>query len=290
MTHPYASERYVTALAREGERAMTVASWRTAVLVRPVAEGGVDGAGAYPMAALNRGSDVEAGVDELAKAGLVSFVMVADPLLGPPADKLAAAFDLARPFKTHYLVEPPHYEPSKHHRAEIRRSLRRCHVERAPFAEVIGSWTRLYPLLMARHEIGGVAAFSDAYWRCLADMSGVETFVARVEGEIVSMSLWLDHDGVAYNHLGASSATGYAAGAGYALYDAAIQHYRDRTGLNLGGGAGLSDDPSDGLARFKRGFSTGAAVAHLYGKVLDPIRYAKLARGRLASFFPAYRG
>jgi hypothetical protein len=290
VTHPYAEPGYVAALAQPGEQAMTVSAWRTAVLIRPIPGAGLDGAGAYPMAALDPESDIQAGLDQLSQAGLTSFVMVADPLQGPPAQKLASAFDIARPFKTHYVVEPQSYAPSKHHRAEIRRSLRRCRVERARLADMIEVWTGLYAHLSARHEIGGVADFSEEYWRLLANLRGLEAFVARVEGEAVTMSLWLEHQGVAYNHLGASAPEGYAAGAGYALYDAAIQHYHDRSVLNLGGGAGLQDDATDGLARFKCGFSTGAVQAHLYGKVLDRSRYDTLSEGRSTSFFPSYRG
>jgi hypothetical protein len=290
MSHPYADSRYLAALARNGEETMAVAAWRTAVLVRPVALGGVDGAGAYPMAVLGGDAEVEQGLGEMARAGLISVVMVADPLLGPSSKALAPAFDLARPFKTHYLIEPNRYAPSKHHRAEIRRSVSRCVVERVRFADVADAWGRLYAGLTARHRITGVAAFSADHWRCLAELDGLETFAARVDGEWVSMALWFEHDGVAYNHLGASSAAGYAAGAGYALYDAAIQHYASRATLNLGGGAGLSDDASDGLARFKRGFASGETSAWLYGKVLDPIRYDELSQGRSTAFFPAYRG
>ena len=291
MSHPYAAEGYVAALADgEGERAATIASWNTAVLIRPIAAGGMDAAGAYPMAALGQDSDVSAGLAQLAARGLVSVVLVADPLHGPPAERLAAAFALARPFKTHYLVEPARFAPNKHHRAEIRRSQNRCRVERVSLAAMLGDWMRLYSGLVDRHAIGGAAVFSDRYWRYIAGLAELETFAAYVEDEVVAMGLWLRHGGVGYNHLGASSAAGYAAGASYAVYAAAIDHHADCAVLNLGGGAGRRDDPSDGLARFKRGFSTATATAHLYGAVLDPERYAALSAGRETGFFPAYRG
>jgi hypothetical protein len=40
---------------------------------------------------------------------------------------------------------------------------------------------------------------------------------------IVAMTLWLRSDGIAYYHLGASSAGGYGTSASYALHAAAIE-------------------------------------------------------------------
>lgn len=291
MSHPYAAEDYVAALAKTGgERALRIDGWNTSLLVRPIPSMGADAAGAYPMAAIAPNSDLRAGLDQLATLALVSLVLISDPLFGPSVDILAAAFPLARPFKTHYLVDPAHLAPSKHHRAEIRRSQSRCRVEHARLAAVLDDWMRLYADLVQRHAVRGVADFSIAYWRHLAGLDALEAFVAYADDEIVAMGLWLEHAGVAYNHLGASSAKGYALGASYTLYAAALEHFGGCAVINLGGGAGRQDDPSDGLARFKRGFSNGAATAYLCGAVLDPVRYAALTGDRQTEFFPAYRG
>ena len=292
MSHPYAAEGYLAALAKTGERVLTVEAWGGAVLVRPIAgaAGAEDACGAYPVARLSPEVDVQAGLDDLAAQGLISFVMVADPLSGPSAARLSAAFDVARPFKTHQLVDPARYDPTKHHKAEIRRARKRVAVEAGRLADHLPAWTALYAALSRRHAIVGPAAFPTTNWAYLAEARGLTAFVARIGGETAAMGLWFEHEGVAYNHLGASSAAGYAAGASYALYDAAIEHYRHCRVLNLGGGAGSSDDPDDGLARFKRGFATDIALAHLYGKVLDPARYAMLCSGGGDGYFPAYRG
>ena len=53
------------------------------------------------------------------------------------------------------------------------------------------------------------------------------------------MTLWFEHDGVVYNHLTASNASGYANGANFALYGAAIDHFAGAGVMNLGGGAGF---------------------------------------------------
>ncbi len=289
MTHPYASHAYAKALAFAG-RTVTVDAWRGAVLARPIPGGGEDALGLYPRAVIAPAADLAAGLEALAALDLVSVVLVSDPLAGPAPEALIAAFDVCRPFKTHQLVDRAKgYAPPKHHRYEIRRAKARCRVEQVSLAKVLPTWRTLYGGLVERHSIGGMAAFDDAYFQALAEWPVFETFAAFVGDEIVSMAIWVEYGGVAYNHLGASSAAGYANGAAYALYDAAIGHFQGAEVLDLGAGAGLSDDPDDGLARFKRGFANAQIPAWLCGKVLARERYEALG-DKNAGFFPAYRG
>jgi hypothetical protein len=220
-------------------------------------------------------------------------VLVPDPLASPEARRLAAVFDLCRPFKTHHLIDRQAgpYAPSKHHRMEIRRAQRRCRVEHVRLAQHLPAWIQLYDGLVARHAIGGVAAFSEGYFAALSREPRMTVLAAYVGDEIGAMTIWFEHAGVAYNHLGAANALGYANGANYALYDAAIAHFGQAAALNLGGGAGARDDPSDGLSAFKRGFANAQVCAMLCGAVLDQACYAALAQGFLPTgYFPAYRG
>ena len=110
------------------------------------------------------------------------------------------------------------------------------------------------------------------------------------------MTLWYEQAPAAYYHLGAYDDAGYAHGAAYALFAAALAHFRGRVPwLALGAGAGVTGDEGDGLTRFKRGWATGTRTAVLGGRVLDAAAYARLAAGRAADagappgFFPAYR-
>jgi hypothetical protein len=252
-----------------------------------------DATGPYPRAPLRHGADLPAGLARLRAAGLVSAVLVPDPLLAPDATTLAAAFPICRPFKTHFVVDRARggYAPSKHHRYEVRRAQGRCTVDRVRLGDHLGDWSRLYAGLADRHAIQGPAAFSDGYFAMMAGDSTYETFAARVDGRMVAMAIWFEHAQVAVNHLGASDAAGYAAGATYALYDAAIEHFAQCRQIDLGGAAGLAESADDGLARFKRGFANAEATAFLCGAVLDPVRYAALTGGRApTAFFPAYRG
>lgn len=284
MTCLYASRAYAEGLSHVG-RAVEVPEWRGFVLERSIPAGGVDAAGPYPLTVLPGGADIAGGLARLADLGLVSAVTVPDPLQGSDL----SAFPVRRPFKTHQLIDGP-FTPSKHHAERIRRGHRRCRVERRRLADHLDDWRRLYAGLVERRSVGGTADFPDSYFGMLAAAPELEAFVAEIGSEVVAMTLWFACEGVIYNHLTASDAAGYANGASFALYDAAIQHFAGQGVMNLGGGAGHGDDPADGLAAFKRGFANREVVAEVCGAVLDEGRNAALSAGRSTAFFPAYRG
>jgi hypothetical protein len=81
--------------------------------------------------------------------------------------------------------------------------------------------------------------------------------------------------------------------ASYGLYAAAIDWFASRVQwLSLGGTAGTDGNAGDGLAFFKRGWSTGTRPVYVCGRVFDRAAYADLAAGRPAggvTYFPAYR-
>ncbi len=293
--HPYATRAYAEALASaEGSKPEDVPEWSTFVVGRSIDGGGGDVAGPYPRTPLLPGADLKGGLRRLAGEGFVSVVLVSDPMTGLDPTELALAFPLCRPFKTHLVVERPElaYAPSKHHRYEIRRAFGQCVVDRVSLADWLGDWWALYRGLINRHSIVGPATFSPGYFDALANDSTFVTFRATAPNspKSVAMAIWFEHDGIAYNHLGASSAEGYALGASYGLYAAAIEHFGHVAAIDLGGGAGVVDDPHDGLARFKRGFANSSKTAMLCGAVLDATAYDRLAAGQTTNFFPAYRG
>jgi hypothetical protein len=289
MPHPYAARAYAEALAGP-EAVIEVPEWRGALLRRPIDAGGFDAGGVYPMTVIPKDADLPGGLARLQDQDLVSAVLVPDPLLAPPIESLERTFDVCRPFKTHFLIdrERSDFAPTKHHRDRIRRGLRRCVVERSSLAEHLEAWLTLYAGLVERREIGGAADFAPDYFDYLAGLPELAAFVAHAGGEVVGMTLWFAAEGVVYNHLTAVSRAGYAAGASYALYDAAIAHFSDGV-INLGGGAGTGDG-AGGLADFKRGFANAEVQSLVCGVVLDAGAYAALVEGRADSdFFPAYR-
>lgn len=287
--HLYADPAYVAALA-EGEDVIDLATWETALRVRPIPGSGErDAAGPYPLTVLTESADLEGGLSVLREDGLVSVVVTPDPLTAPPRAGLEAAFPHVRDFKPHYLVDPAAgpFAPIKHHRDRIRRASRRCSVGIEPLADRLDDWRRLYAGLVERRSVTGAADFGEAYFAFLAERPEITAFVARTEAGVVGMTLWFAHAGVAYNHLLAANADGYAAGASYALYDAAINHHADCV-INLGGGAGFGDG-AGGLADFKRGFANREVTALICGAVLNEARYAALSAAATTDFFPAYR-
>ena len=293
MSHPYASEAYARSLGHVGAP-LAAPEWGCHVLVRDTPQGGrQDAMGPYPLTPLSPGADVAGGLGRLKAAGLVSVVLVADDRLRPDLKTLEAGFDFVRRFKSHFLHDrslgPPAYD--KHHRYEIRRAQARVEAREIALADHLPAWEALYGDLVQRHGLGGLHAFPAAHHAALARLPGVRTFAAFADGELASAHIFVTADGYAVSHLAASSQAGYRNGAAYAVNALAIEALTDCEVINFGGGAGATDDPADGLVRFKKGFSNQIAASWLCGAVLDAEAYRALGAGRGGDgFFPAYRG
>lgn len=291
MTPPYASLDYALSLSHLGDP-LAVPEWGGFVLTRPTQDGGHrDAVGPYPLTVLKHDADITEGLSQLRREGLVSVVLVVDPLNSP--SEALKAFDVRRPFKTHQIYDPRLGKPAygKHHRYEIRRAQRRVEVREIALQDHLPDWIALYDALIRRHGLTGAHAFPPACHRALAALPGLRAFGAFIEERMVSAHLFVTHEGQASSHLAASSEEGYAAGAAYAVNASALEVLGQEGAVNLGGGAGSGDDPGDGLARFKAGFANTTATAWLYGAILDPQAYQALSSDkRDSSYFPAYRG
>jgi Acetyltransferase (GNAT) domain len=289
---PYSTDAYAAAFGAP-YRPISVPEWETSLLLRPIAASSrQDATGCYPRTIIPAGAALPAGLERLRQQGAVSVVLVLDPLAAPSCSALLSAFDVARPFKRHYLFDRSQGGVAfdRHHRYEIRRAARRCHVGQVALADHLPQWISLYHALAERHAITGIQRFSGRYFAALAHLPGLVTYAAILGGRIVAMSLWLRHGERAWSHLAAADSDGYRCGASYLLYAAAIDELRDCRLLDLGGTAGSENDTRSGLARFKRGFANATADAWLCGRVLDAEAYAQLSRGLPASdFFPSYR-
>jgi hypothetical protein len=290
---PYGRRGYVEGLA--GKDDVVTDLWGGHVLIRPIPGGGVDAASAYPMGGFAPVRDLDAGLDGLRAAGVVSLKVVADPLNGPDPAALAVRADRHRRLKTHYVIDraAAPYAPSKHHRYEIRRAQRHVVVDRVGLAEIMDSWRALYGHLSGRHGIDPAAQLGRAHFDALSRDPQAIVMAATLGGETVAVSIWLSDGEVAHNHLGASSEAGYRVGASYALYAAAIEVLAPCRVIDLGGMPGLADDPAHGLARFKRGFANAERATWLSGFILDRPAYdAAVCRTGAdpdGCFFPAYR-
>lgn len=292
--HPYATHQFAKTLSHIGEP-LYVRSWDTYVLARRCAGQFMDAMGGYPRAVLAPHADLSAGVSELRTRGMVSVTLALDCLSGPSPTMLGTAFQRVRAFKTHYVVDTHQlqYEPSRHHRQEIRRAERRgVDVQVLHPLKVFDQWAVLYEELIARHRIPESSRYSESDLLKLAACPGLVAVAAFIQGQLVSCHLWVEHDGCAWSHLAASNDVGYASGAAYAIYDRSIRHFSNRI-IDLGSTAGMNDAPTDGLAKFKSGFANKTAVSYLVGSILDERAYTALCEQTGApsngEYFPAYR-
>lgn len=268
---------------------------RTHVLLRPIpGTDRVDAMGCYPLCVLSGADGLQADFELLRARGVVSFVGVTDCLSQPDPTALARAFDVCRPFKTHYTYDATAEgaDYSKHHRDRVRRALKSCEVREVSLAEHLDDWMRCYETLVEKKGISGIQDFDRAYFEKLAALPGFFLVGAFVEGRMESGHIWLRHERWAYAHLAASTPVGYKLRCAFPIYDFAIRALRAECVIDFGGGAGVSTDGQDGLSQFKRGFANGERTNLLCGAVIDREAYAALAESRGTSatpYFPAYR-
>jgi hypothetical protein len=292
LIHPYNSEAYAHAF--DG-LAQPIALPALGIWVLQRAIPGStrkDAAGCYPLSVLPDLDGAASDFAALRERGLVSLVLVADAFFSAPPATLEKNFDLVRLFKSHYVHDYRQpFSYGRHHRYEVKRARAGCEARHALLGEHLAQWNALYAGLCERHGISGLQRFSAAYFERLASLPALHSLAAWREEELLGMHLFIEHEGVAYSHLAAFSGRGYALRAGYALNDAAIEYFRGRRLIDFGAGAGPADDPADGLATFKRGFTNRTEPFHLCGKVLDAPAYEALSAAVPGSaYFPAYRG
>lgn len=292
LTHPYSSEAYARAFEGLAEP-LALPALGTWILKRRIpGTDRHDAAGCYPLSVLQLPEYRSPDFSRLQEHRLVSLVLVADAFFGPEPEVLRRGFDVVRPFKSHHVHDYSQaFDYGRHHRYEVKRARGACETRPVTLAAHLKEWTGLYEELCVRHRISGLQRFSMLYFERLAALPALHTLSAWHAGELAGMHLFIEHEGVAYSHLAAFSEAGYRARAGYAVNDYAIEHFRGLRLIDFGAGAGIDDDPADGLAAFKRGFANRSEIFYLCGKVLDDEAYELLSGDkRRDAYFPAYRG
>lgn len=256
--------------------------------------------GPYPLFFCSDWSGLPRDLADVAGTA-VSFSMVTDPFADLEFESLKSCFDLAVPFKKHFVTDlsrPIKSFVSKSHQEIARRAAKKIEVSLCPDPPaLLGEWVALFRNLVQRHKITGIRAFSERAFAQQLAIPGLVAFEAReiATGEIVGLDLWYLQRDVAYGHLAAFSDRGYELSASYATKWCVLNYFSGKARyLNLGAVAGASAEPStnDGLAQFKRGWSTATRTNYFCGRILDPAAYAKLTHDKKAeavSFFPAYR-
>ena len=298
----YGGDAYAESLAEFGHPRRLVRSggWllERAVLGGTGLNSDRDAMGCYPVFACRDWPAL--GADLVAAHDLVSVVVVTDPFAPVALSQLDATFNRgAVPFKRHHVVELGRTVAdlaSPHHRRNARRAWEAVAVECVDDpTSALDDWRRLYAVLVRRHAIAGLTAFSSESFARLLALLGLVAFRAVAERETVGMLLWVTQGDVAYYHLGAYSERGYELRASFALFWRAIEWFTASgrfAWLSLGASAGVDCANSSGLDRFKSGWSTTTRTAYLARHVAQPERYEALVRAAgqwHSSYFPAYR-
>lgn len=254
-----------------------------------------DAMGPYPLFVCRDWSRLPEDLEAIGQ-DLVSLALITDPFGDYDEDLLHRCFDVVLTFKEHFVTDlevPRDSIVSKHHRYYARKALEEVRVEECEEpSRFLDEWTALYENLAKRYGLRGIQAFSMESFAEQLGIPGMVMFRAVAGGETVGMHLWYVSGEIAYSHLAASSERGYGLMAAYALHWFAIERFAGRLAwLDLGAGAGIGEG-SDGLNRFKKGWSTGARTAYFCGRIFNPEKYAELSRESDAAdtdYFPAYR-
>lgn len=257
-----------------------------------------DAVGCYPLFNCANWTALGEDLDQLT-ANAIAVSLVVDPFAAVEATSLADWFpDVCRPFKEHAVVD---FDGDwrrgicRHHRRNVRAAARRVEVETCTNASIwLDTWSELYAHLVVRHGVRGIARFSRSSFARQLRVPGILVWRAAVANETVGMLLWYVADRVAYYHLGAFSPLGYESRAAFALFDVALGELAARgvRFATLGAGAGWRSASSDGLSRFKNGWTNDRRVAWICGRILAPAKYEQVTAARKVGktgYFPQYR-
>jgi hypothetical protein len=258
-----------------------------------------DGMSCYPLFACQDWSQLRADLEDIG-TDLVSLALVTDPFGSYDPAYLQSCFkDVVFPFKEHFVIElgpSPDTFVSSHHRRYARKAAQQLDIEICENpAEFLDDWVELYTTLTERHNIKGISAFSRSAFTKQLSLPGIVAFRAIYEAATVGMLLWYVQGEVGYYHLGAYNLLGYELRASFALFWRVIEYFTKEglRSLSLGAGAGVTNNGSDGLSRFKQGWSTGTRTAYFCGHIFDQAKYLEIIQAKDVStnngYFPAYR-
>jgi len=293
----YAAKEYARSFAEFGEPLALPRSGGWLLLRALPEESGCDAMGCYPLFCCTNWTRLRDDLQDL-PADIVAVSLVADPAAEVSLAGLQESFpDVCYHYKDHYfanLSQPLESFVASHHQRNARQAAKSLRVERLENPlEFLSTWNELYSRLIERHDIRGQAAFSPAAFQQQFMVPGLRAYAASVDDEIVGMVLWMVNETTAYYHLAAYSEAGYERKASFAIIWHSLKAFAAE-GIHygaLGGGAGTFA-ASEGLSRFKQGWSNETRPAYLCGRILDRDRYAELSAqsgNSGSSYFPAYR-
>jgi hypothetical protein len=256
-----------------------------------------DAMGCYPLFACRDWFKLHEDLEEI-ESELVSLTLVTDPFGDFDQGYLARYFQMFKPFKRHFIADlsqDPERFVDKHHRYYARKSLRDMQVEVCDKPlQYVDEWVKLYDNLIIRHNISGIKAFSKDSFCAQMQTPGVTLLIGRLGGEVVGAHMIIIRDDIAYSHLAAFSDDAYKCRASYGIYWMTLKYLKDHDirNIDLGAIAGFEEDPKDGLAKFKAGWSNESRPVYFCGRVFSPEKYETITIEKGISttdYFPAYR-
>jgi len=257
-----------------------------------------DAMGCYPLFCCNDWSKLYKDLDDL-QSEIISAYFVADPFGNYCEFDLKSYFkDICFAYKAHFVINLSHNIEdfvSLHHKRNAKKALSSLRVEKCEkHDQFLDDWISLYNVLIKKHNIQGITKFSPAFFAKQFKVPGLIIFRASHQEKTVGMMLWYIQNDIAYYHLGAYNNLGYELKASFALFWIAIEYFTNLglKWLNLGAGAGVNQNNTDGLTRFKKGWSTETKTAYFCGKIFDLEKYNAIIKTKLIekiNYFPAYR-
>jgi hypothetical protein len=257
-----------------------------------------DGMGCYPLFCCQDWSKIPLDITQI-KSEIISLALVADPFGNYRENDLRKTFsDVCFAYKEHFVIDLKKDKKDfviEHHQRNAKKALKLLQIQSNQEGEsYLDNWNRLYNNLIEKHNIKGISKFSPKSFEKQLQVSGLQVFSAIYGSETIGILLWYIQNDIAYYHLGAYSELGYIYKASFALFWYAIDYFcaKGLNWLNLGAGAGFKNDQTDGLTRFKKGWSTETKTAYFCGKIFDLYKYNELIKFhdlKNTAYFPAYR-
>lgn len=270
------------------------------LLERQIRPGLTDLVGLYPYSMCRDFAALAGPADQAAlkSTGAVALSFVADPFSTETVRAVLADWAVCRRFKTHFVLDLAgdwRGARSKNTRYYVRQGHKAQSVETitAKASAHAAEFWALYAPAMRRLGATGIQKMSPDMIADQLAVPGVFLTLthAHEDGALTGAMMSYVHDSHVNAHLVCFDTTHNAS---YVLIDAAAAHAESLgcRWLNIGGPAGMADDPSDGLYAFKRRWTPHQRETLLCGQVLDTSAYAALCAATQmqdAGFFPAYR-
>jgi len=257
-----------------------------------------DTMGCYPLFSCENWSGLYDDLENLDDE-IISLIAITDPFGDFDERYLKKCFkDVVIHYKDHYIVDlnkDMNDFVSKGHRKNSKKGLKKINVEVVDNPiKYLEEWESLYDILIKRHNIKGMEAFSHQSFKRQFEVPGFVLFRAIYNNKTIGLNSWYVHNDVGYAHLAAYNEIAYQNYASYALWWYIIEYFSKKglRWLALGGSAKVNNNVEDGLSCFKKGWSTGAKPVYLCGRIFDHSKYSELMKARNiedTDYFPAYR-